>query len=262
MLQSANLVKLSSEDKSPESRSNSDFVVNYNNSPCMGNINKLIIKQITCPNVFYNINSTGFNTENSGNNVLSIRNETTGVVSTVIVPPGNYDASKLQAYLDTVLPAGLTLSLNGTTNKFQFASITDPYSYSEDSLGAYLGIVGSDYPFGGGGTFSYDVPNFPNLAGVKEVFFSSAKMSDGTHLVLPSSNTLPIFATVPISVGFGEFQSYIAPSAPLDEVIFPSYSAGSNLRTIDVQVRDSYGNILNLGGLNVIIIFKAEHLMN
>jgi hypothetical protein len=262
MLQSANLVKLSSQDKSPESRSNSDFVVNYNNAPCMGNINKLIIKQITVPNVFYNINSTGYNSENSGNNVLSIRNETSGVVSDIVVPPGNYTADKLQAYLDTVLPAGLTISLNGTTNKFEFLSTGDPYAYSEDSLGAYLGIVESDFPFGGGGTLLYDLPNFPNLAGVKEVFLSSAKMSDGTHLVLPVGNTLPVFATVPITVGFGEFQSYIAPSAPLDEVIFPSYSAGSNLRTIDVQVRDSYGNILDLGGLDVIIIFKAEHLQN
>ena len=262
MLQTANLVKLSSEDKSPESQSNSDFTVNYNNAPCMGNINKLVVKQIICPNVFYNINSTGFNIENSGNNVLSIRNETTGVVSTIVVPPGNYDAAKLRAYLNSVFPAGLTISLNGTTNKFEFLSVGDPYAYSEDSLGSYLGIVGTDFPFGGGGTLIYNVPNFLNLSGVKEIFVSSSKMSDGSHLVISVGNTLPVFATFPISVGFGEYQTYIAPSEPHDEVVFPSNTSGSNLRTIDVRVLDSWGNILDLGGLNIIIIFKAFHICN
>ena len=262
MLQTANLVKLSSEDKSPESRSTSDFIVNYNNAPCMSNINKLVVKQITCPNVFYNINDTGYNIENTGNNVLSIRNETSGVISTIIVPPGNYDADKLRTYLNTVLPAGLTISLNGTTNKFEFLSVGDPFAYSEDSLGAYLGIKGTDFPFGGGGTLLYAVPNFLNLSGVKELFISSSKMSDGTHLVVSVGNTLPVFATVPINVSFGEYQTYVAPSSPLDEVVFPSNTAGSNLRSIDVRVLDSFGNILDLGGLNIIIIFKAYHMQN
>lgn len=262
MLQTANLVKLSSEDKSPESRSTSDFIVNYNNAPCMSNINKLVVKQITCPNVFYNINDTGYNIENTGNNVLTIQNETTFIVSTIVVPPGNYDADKLRTYLNTVLPAGLTISLNGTTNKFEFLSVGDPFAYSEDSLGAYLGIKGTDFPFGGGGTLLYAVPNFLNLSGVKELFISSSKMSDGTHLVVSVGNTLPVFATVPINVSFGEYQTYVAPSSPLDEVVFPSNTAGSNLRSIDVRVLDSFGNILDLGGLNIIIIFKAYHMQN
>ncbi len=128
-------------------------------------------------------------------------------------------------------------------------------------MGSYLGMINPS-DFNTGGVLIYALEGFPNLSGVKEVFISSSKMSDGTHLVISKANNLPVFATVPITVGFGEFQSYISPSSPLDEVIFPSNTAGSNLRSIDVRVLDSYGNILDLAGLNIVIIFKAYHMQN
>ena len=264
-MQSANLVKLSSEDKSTDSRSNSDFSVNYNNAPCMGNINKLVIKQITVPNVFYNINSSGYNNQNSGNNKLFIKNITSGVEFSIEVNTGNYTISELITEINALLSAsgaGLAVTQDPITKKLLFASLsTNLFGYSTDSMGTYLGMVNPP-DFDSTGILVYKLEGFTNLSGVKEVFVSSSKMSDGTHLVVAQGNTLPVFATVPISVGFGEFQSYIAPSSPLDEVLFPSFTAGSNLRSIDVRVLDSYGNILDLGGLNIVIIFKAYHQMN
>ena len=117
-------------------------------------------------------------------------------------------------------------------------------------------------PFDGLGFLVYTLEGFPNLSGVKEIYISSARMSDGSHLVVPFGSTLPVIAAVPINVGFGEFQVYIAPNIELDEIFFPSYSAGSNLRTIDIQVRDTFGNILDTGGLPTTITFKASHLQN
>jgi hypothetical protein len=230
----------------------------------MANINRLAIKNIIVPNVFYNINDTGYNRFNTGNNELYIKNITTNVPSSIQLNPGNYTISQLITVINTQLSlsgAGLSVTQDSTTKKLVFTSSGDLYAYSTDSMGAYLGMV-KPPPFDGPGTLVYTLEGFANLSGVKEIYIGSQRMSDGSHMVLPFGSTLPIIAAVPITVAFGEFQTYIAPNIELDELVFPSYSAGSNLRTIDIQVRDSFGNILDTGGLPTTITFKAWHLQN
>ena len=94
-MQNSDLVKVSSEDRDENSTSASDFTVSYNNAPCMSNVNRLAIKNIIVPNVFYNINSTGYNIQNSGNNELFIKNITQNVPSSIFLNPGNYTISQL-----------------------------------------------------------------------------------------------------------------------------------------------------------------------
>ena len=263
-MQNANLVKVSSEDRDPESISASDFIVSYNNAPCMGNINRLAIKNIIVPNVFYNINNTGYNRFNTGNHELFIKNITTNTPFSIAITPGNYTISQLITVINTQLSlsgAGLSVTEDPVTKKLVFTSSGGLFAYSKDGMGGYLGMINPP-PFTGPGTLIYTLEGFPNLSGVKEIYISSARMSDGSHLVIPFGSTLPVIAAVPISVGFGEFQTYIAPNIELDEIIFPSYSAGSNLRTIDIQVRDTFGNILDTGGLSTTITFKAVHMQN
>jgi hypothetical protein len=128
-------------------------------------------------------------------------------------------------------------------------------------MGTYLGMVNPP-DFNSSGVLVYQLEGFPNLSGVKEIYISSTRMSDGSHLVLPFGGTLPAIAAVPINVPFGEYQIYIAPNIELDQIVFPSYSAGTNLRTIDIQIRDSFGNILDTGNLPTTLTFKASHLQN
>ena len=263
-MQNANLVKVSSEDREPESISASDFIISYNNAPCMANINRLAIKNIIVPNVFYNINNTGYNRFNTGNNELFIKNITQNVPSSIFLNPGNYTISQLITVINTQLSlsgTGLSVTEDAVTKKLVFTSSGDLFAYSTDSMGGYLGMVNPP-SFDGPGTLIYTLEGFPNLSGVKEIYIGSQRMSDGSHMVIPFGSTLPIIAAVPLTVGFGEFQTYIAPNIELDELVFPSYSAGSNLRTIDIQVRDSFGNILDTGGLPTTITFKAWHMQN
>ena len=264
-MQNANLVKVSSEDRDPESISSSDFIVSYNNAPCMANINRLAIKNIIVPNVFYNINDTGYNIQNSGNSTLFIKNITTGLNFSIGINAGNYTISQLITEINTLLSlsgGGVSVSEDAVTKKLKFTSGSgDLFAYSTDGMGSYLGMI-KPPSFDGAGVLVYNLEGFPNLSGVKEIYISSARMSDGSHLVLPFGSTLPVIAAVPITVAFGEFQTYIAPNIELDEIVFPSYSAGSSLRTIDIQVRDTFGNVLNTGGLPTTITFKGWHLQN
>ena len=264
-MQNSNLVKVSSEDRDPESISSSDFIVSYNNAPCMANVNKLAIKNIIVPNVFYNINSSGYNRRNSGNNKLFVKNITSGVEFSIEVNPGNYTISELITEINTLLSgsgAGLAVTQDPITKKLLFASLsTNLFGYSTDSMGTYLGMINPP-DFDSSGLLVYQLEGFSNLSGVKEIYISSTRMSDGSHLVLPFGGTLPAIAAVPINVAFGEYQIYIAPNIELDQIVFPSYSAGTNLRTIDIQVRDSFGNILDTGNLPTTLTFKASHLQN
>jgi hypothetical protein len=263
-MQDSDLVKVSSEDRDENSTSSSDFTVSYNNAPCMSNVNRLAIKNIIVPNVFYNINDTGYNTQNNGNNILFIKNITAGIEFDIGINPGNYTINQLITEINTLLSlsgAGLSVTEDAVTKKLVFTSSGDLFAYSTEQLGGFLGMV-KPPPFDGLGELVYQLEGFPNLSGVKEIYISSARMSDGSHLVVPFGSTLPVIAAVPLTVGFGEFQVYIAPNIELDEIFFPSYSAGSNLRTIDIQVRDTFGNILDTGGLPTTITFKAWHMQN
>lgn len=263
-MQNANLVKVSSEDRDPQSISSSDFIVSYNNAPCMSNVNRLAVKNVIVPNVFYNINDTGYNTQNNGNNELFIKNITSGLEFSIGLNPGNYTVDELITEINSLFVGasiGLTLTQNTVTKKLKFTSSGDYFAYLTDRLGGYLGMINPP-SFDSAGLLVYTLEGFPNLSGVKEVYISSSRMSDGSHLVVPFGGSKPVIAAVPITVGFGEFQTYIAPSLELDEIIFPSYSAGSNLRTIDIQVRDNFGNILDTGGLPTTMTFKAFHLQN
>ena len=263
-MQNANLVKVSSEDRDPESISSSDFIVSYNNAPCMANINRLAIKNIIVPNVFYNINNTGYNRFNTGNNELFIKNITTNVPFSIGINPGNYTISQLITEINTLLSAsgaGLSVTEDAVTKKLKFTSSGDLFAYSTDNMGGYLGMI-KPPPFTGLGVLVYTLEGFPNLSGVKEIYIGSQRMSDGSHMVIPFGSTLPIIAAVPITVGFGEFETYISPNIELDEIVFPSYSAGSNLRTIDIQIRDNFGNILDTGNLPTTITFKSFHTSN
>ena len=263
-MQNANLVKISSEDRDPESISASDFVVSYNNAPCMSNVNRLAVKNVIVPNVFYNINNTGYNIHNNGNNVVTINNISDAFEFTLTIPRGNYTVDELITAINLLLSGagvGLILSQDTVTKKLVFTSTGDLFGYSTDRLGGYLGMINPP-PLNGAGVLVYELEGFVNLSGVKEVYISSSRMSDGSHLVVPFGGSKPVIAAVPITVGFGEFQTYISPSLELDEIIFPSYSAGSNLRTIDIQVRDNFGNILDTGGLPTTMTCKVFHLQN
>jgi hypothetical protein len=230
----------------------------------MSNVNRLAIKNVIVPNVFYNINSTGYNQSNTGNNELFIKNITQDLEFSITLPPSNYTIPQLITSLNSLLSgsgAGLTVTGDTVTRKLVFTSSGDLFAYSTDSMGGYLGMI-KPPPFDSAGILVYELEGFPNLSGVKEVYISSSRMSDGSHLVVPFGSSKPVIAAVPITVGFGEFQTYIAPSLELDEIIFPSFSSGSNLRTIDIQVRDSFGNILDTGGLPTTMTCKVHHLQN
>lgn len=254
-----NLCFVSSQNKNDESISNSDFKVNFGNMTCIEAINKVVIKQIMIPNVFYNIDEKGYNINNDGNNRFTY--SIGAVKNTITIPVGNYTITSLITALEsdpTLAGLGMSITLNPLTNKLEFTTTT-PIQYLDEKNGNRMArVLGIDnLTFGDVNNFT--AQGFNNLSGIQQVFFQSQKISDGSNLVVPNGRCKPIFATIPITVGFGSYQHYITPHPEIDDVEYPSLRNGTTLREIDIQIVDRFDNILDLGGLDVIIILKIYH---
>ncbi len=65
-----------------------------------------------------------------------------------------------------------------------------------------------------------------------------------------------------MSVPFGAFQHYETNQPEIDDVEYASISQGTRIRQVDIQLRDRFGNILDLGGLPFNRIMKVYHVNN
>jgi hypothetical protein len=251
-----NILRISSHEKTPKSESNTNFTVNYANDDATSSITRLILKSMDIPNVFYNITNTGGPSKN-GNNEFTYRIGSTLTTRTVL--EGQYTLTELITALQTQnSDIGMTVSLDVRTKKLVFAFTTDIQMLTladGNDMGDVLGIKTSDTV----NSATHTAGNFPDLAGIQEIYIVSQALSDGSNLIAPNGKALPILAQIPITVDFGEIQHYSSNSPELDDVVFPSSRFGTNIRELNIQIVDRYGNLLDIGGLNLTMIVKVFH---
>ena len=82
-----NLLRVSSDFKTANSESNSNFSVAYNNIGLLQGITRCVMKSADIPNVFYNIDNIGYNFSNTGNNTLTWT-DPLNVTALTTIPPG------------------------------------------------------------------------------------------------------------------------------------------------------------------------------
>lgn len=261
-----NLVRVSSDFKMLPTMSNSNFAVAYNNTQLMQSISSVVMNSCDIPNVFPNINSTGYNFTNSGNNVF-IFSDKDGSDQTVVVPAGQYTITQLLAVINTFIvnmgtyspTNGVQLSLDSITNKIQVINTTptlQPFGLiTTSTMAPYLGITDPLIPIGQ----SYSFQGLPNLAGIQEVYITSQKVSNFSNLVVADGIQYPCILNVQIDVPYGQFAHYKAQNPEIDDIEYGSITQGINLQVIDIQLRDRWGNILDLQGLPFNLIMKAYH---
>jgi hypothetical protein len=254
-----NLCRISSDARTAESASTSDFVVAFNNMTCIESITRVVVKAVDLPNVFYNIAGTGFNLANSGNSTFSF--ETGAVPTSITLPTGNYTTAELVAALNadaTLAALGFVATFVPLTNKLTFASTTAIKYLSAESgntMAGELGILEDSV----GEVLAYSSTGFVDLSGVKEVYIASRYIADGSNMVVPAGRCLPIIEHIPILVPFGSWVSYISPHPEIDDIVYPSIKSGTTLRVADIQLVDRFDNVLDLGGLSMNVILKLYH---
>jgi hypothetical protein len=262
-----NLLRVSSDFKQPGfSESNTDFIQCYNNIHANEGVVRCVMKSCDIPNVFYNIDNIGYNFTNTGNNTFTWTNPF-NVTALTTIPRGQYTIAQLLALINTAFysvytPNGsVSLSLNPLTQKIELSNTSgQSFGISINSpIAPYLGML-IDVPWTTAPSVLF--AGFPNLAGIQEVYITSQKISDGSNMIVASNTMYPVILNVQMSVPFGAFQHYETNHPEIDDIEYTSISQGTSIRQVDIQLRDRFGNILDLGGLPFNLIMKIYHVHN
>lgn len=208
------------------------------------------------PATFYNIDVT--------NNVLNYRIDATNFIMTV--PPGNYNYNSLVTQMTTLLTANghtFTFSLNRNSNILTMTLTAGGTTWNRISLGSTIYyILGFDpdtiYNIVGN-TITF--PRLFNLLGQKKLKIYSSNISvDSFDSVNTATNNL----LCTISVNQPGFNLIIYSN--IDGLY--SHMRNHYLSTVDIQIKDELGNLINFNGinwtmtLNIILYRRIDALIN
>lgn len=240
------LLRINSADRSPNSNSTTDFIVNYPNVQVLAKIVSVVIKHVSFPNVFYNITTK--------NNVLKYE-VVSGVVQTITVPVGNYE---IQNLLDALTPSLGAITQDPLTLLLTFtASGASPLKINSKAEGStlspFIGILESTIL----NTSPFTALFVPKLQGVQHVHIASKFLSKGNNFIDANlKQELPIVGMIPNMVPFGAIVHYETTHEELDVI---NYESEVSLQSIDIKLYDGENNLLDLKGQDINIILKIYY---
>ena len=264
---------ISSEDKdSSSSNSNSDFVVNLKERYYTQNILKVLVSEVTVPNVFPNIRGPDYGT--SQNNLLAV--STGGPPVSITIPEGQYLINSSNPLLDftTVLtnlinasigPATIAITYNELTNKLEFtmtgSNLTIYGSNDSPPLSASGAqkLINDVLGIGPNGLVLLDgvaqsAPFQVDLSGYQNVYVHSKEVAL-SHAIDGDSGLISVVS--PVSLADAPYGSYAYRQNNDDELASISYDQVRNLSRISIILRDNLGNKLNVGNHKINIVLKC-----
>lgn len=250
----AKLIRINSEERTIMDHSSNNFTVNFGNSNQLADINRIVIKHVSIPNVQYNIRvAAGLNPVG---NIFTYDN---GATQNITVTPGFYTYSQLITAITSdaqALADGLAITLNAITKKFEFTSTT-PITYLSQANGNNMAAVMGITANSGALVLAFNAQGLPNLATHPNIYIASSAISDGSNMVSPTLGSLPICAVIPIDVAFGGIIQYTSQQEHLDDIHYISYANGKSIQNVDLRVYDGDANLIDLQGLDWTIVIKA-----
>lgn len=259
-MSSQKLLILSSNDKdNASSISNSDFIINLRETYYTQNVNKILVKEATVPNVFPNIRGTAYGT--SRNNVLRIA-ET--FEETVILPEGQYAITTavapynfltaLETAINLVITGPIVLTFNSLTGKIEFQNNggLDLVIDGTSSLAKVLGLT-DDLTIPSGGSV-VSAQALPDLSGYQYVYIHSKEIADTSAI---DGDFGLISVVTPISLTESPFNSYAYRKNDDDALSEIAYEQPRNLKQISIKLKDNKGNTLPIGVHNINVVLKA-----
>lgn len=265
MLSNETITTLFINSKDANSGSATNFT--YNLPQGIGNIVSYYVKNVTIPFSQYVSIYRGvyFGNETIGTNSYFQLVDTSGTWN-VILTPGNYNASQLATLLQNALNMATaiagnpyTVAYNSSTYKYTISSsggaFTLNWQINNNAPGQYAA-----YSFGfpnvqSTGAALYLSPNVANLNGSSlNYYIRSSTLTLGNSYSYFQDIKDTVVIQVPINVPPGSYILY-----KNDNPDFINLS-DATVRTIDIQLVDEYGNIVNLNGLNwnVTLVFKNK----
>jgi hypothetical protein len=263
---------ISSEDKDvSSSNSNSDFVVNLAEKYYTQNILKVLVSEVTVPNVFPNIRGADYGT--SQNNFLSV--STGGPPISIFIPEGQYLLGSVNPLLDfvTVLtnqinasigPSTIAINYNELTNKLEFTMTgSDLFIFGSQNtpltpaqaktiINDVLGLPETTFILPDGVLTS--APFQVDLSGFQNVYVHSKEVAL-SHAI--DGDTGLISVVSPVSLADAPFGGFAYRKNDDDELASIVYDQVRNLSRISIILRDNLGNKLNIGTAKMNIVLKC-----
>ena len=251
----ARLIRINSEEReNPGTVPSNKFTVNFQNVTELQAVNRVVIKNVSIPNVQYNIRpALGLNPVG---NIFTYNN---GTVRTITVPTGNYDIDSLRAAINASAVAiadGLTVTQNAITKRLVFTS-TVPISYldhdSGNNMARTLGILDDSSP----AVLSFTAQGLPNISVHSNLYIVSRALAGSSNMISPTLKQLPVCAVIPVNVNFGDYIHYETQGWTIDDIHYTSFSSGVSLQEIDLAVYDGDANLIDLQGTDWTIVVRA-----
>jgi len=248
-------IRISSEDKTASSVSNSDFTVALEDKTATQRIKTIIPIQVFCPNVFYNIRSS----YGVVNNVLRVQENGQAAVN-VVLPEGYYSSDQIITNLAAAVNAlmvgsVLTITLDPITKKYTFTFVGNSVILFDNTAGSSMGdAIGLT-------TTTADInvhimDEIPNLNGITAVYIHSQQINPGGFLDGDSGAT-SAFTWVSLSeVPFGAVGAREIQQQDMNAIV---YQGKKNLSLISIVLRDAEGNRLPIGNQRITIIFRVSY---
>jgi hypothetical protein len=239
------ILVLNSKDK--QSGTNGDFTVLFNDSSCQ-QVQKVLIKEIFVPNLFYNIVNDG----TRKNNTLTF-SQNGGANVIVTIPEGQYNVdvliTTLKNAIDLVLLDGaiVTITRDATTYKltFTFSGAGTPANNNVQIFVAgstIANVIGLENDTASTNISVMD--NIYNLVGSEYVQVHSPQVGEVHGLDAGASGYISLVDTISLS-GF-PFGTTAYKQNNDDELAEILYEQPKNLSRITIVLRDEQGNKLAL----------------
>lgn len=244
------LITISSDDKDADSNSNSDFFVSLKEKFYTQQIQRIMIKEATVPNCFYNL-SDGVNNGKQNNvlNYFDINNPLTFTIA-----PAQYNIDQyITALIAGFLSNGVIVLItqDDLTQKLVFTFTNDTTLDAKSSMASVLGMTNSFTCLAGVPTS----PQFPpDLSGINAVNIHSTAIGEA-HGIDSNTGLISLVERVSLhDIPYGSFGYKQNNDSDLATIYFEQ---PRNLNRIDIRLRDTQGKILNIGTKKMTLVLKV-----
>jgi hypothetical protein len=244
------LITISSDDKDADSNSNSDFFVSLKERFYTQQIQRILIKEATVPNCFYNL-SDGVNNGKQNNvlNYFDINNPLTFTIA-----PAQYNIDQyITALIAGFLSNGIivVITQDDLTQKLIFTFTNDTTLDGKSLMAPVLGMSNSFTCLAGIPTS----PQFPpDLSGINAVNIHSTALGEA-HGIDANTGLISLVERVSLhDIPYGSFGYKQNNDSDLATIF---YEQPRNLNRIDIRLRDTRGAILNIGTKKMSLVIKV-----
>lgn len=260
-------VRVSSSDKSvKDSKHNGYFTIAVQDKTLSQNIVKVKFLDAIIPNNFYNIRSDSQTpAPNTGyaNNVLRLQENGEPAAVSAVVPPGQYLLSEyiaaLKIAIDAVLVGGNTVAIvqNATTKVLDFTfslTATTIFNEEDDALSTNARVAGIATTTAESKTVSGD--SLSDLSGIGDVYVHSQNINIAGVMTGQTGSISQCFMVSLSDTPFGSKAYRQFDDSILGEI---NLRENSNMSTLNIRLRDRFGNVLNPGTGDIIFNFISMY---